>query len=63
MDWGETYGAPYYTGDGTRVTMRRKGQRVRWFDDAGRQVGPEQRNVAPALGYALTQGWAPSWGR
>lgn len=37
--------------------MRRKGQRVRFFDEAGQQVGPEHRNVAPALIYAAFQGW------
>jgi hypothetical protein len=49
---------PYITRDGRRVWMHRKGQRVRWLDEAGEQVGPEQANVAPALAYASTHGWA-----
>lgn len=27
------------------------------FYDRDEQVGPEQRNVAPALAYAMAQGW------
>jgi hypothetical protein len=38
--------------------MRRKGQRVRFFDVRDRQVGPEQKNVAPALLYAAHMGWS-----
>jgi hypothetical protein len=37
--------------------MYRKGQRVRFYDERGRQVGPEQSNVAPAVAYAQSQGW------
>jgi hypothetical protein len=46
----------HMTPDGP-LWMRRKGQRVRFFDETGEQVGPEQRNVAPALCYAAWQGW------
>ena len=59
MDWGKPYGGDgpsYNTPDGP-VWMRRKGQRVRFFDAGGDQVGPEQSNVAPAAAYAMSQGW------
>ena len=57
--FGRRYGGdvPYITGDGRRVWMHRKGQRVRWLDEASEQVGPEQANVAPALAYAAAHGW------
>lgn len=54
--WGRPYGAAYLTPDG-EVTLRRKGLRCRWFAADGHQVGPEQANVAPAVTYALSQGW------
>lgn len=59
VTWGEPYGAgPHYRlPDGRTVTMYRKGQRVRFYDGSGAQVGPEQRNVAPGVAYALTHGW------
>ena len=51
--WGEVWGAPFVrTSDGTIVVMRRKGQRVQFFDHHGEPVGPEHRNVAPALIWA-----------
>lgn len=40
-----------------RVEARRKGQRVRFLDERGRQVGPEHKNVAPAFAWAEAQGW------
>jgi|GEM_PF-4009875 len=63
--WAERWGRPYggernmLTGDGRRLTLRRRGQRCRWYDGA-RQVGPELANVAPALAYAEAQGWRSS---
>lgn len=57
--WGSPYGGDgpaYDTPDGP-VTMRRKGQKVRFYDADGNQVGPEQANVAPAAAYAADQGW------
>lgn len=51
------YGSPYTTPSGRRVQMYRKGQRVRFYDDQGRRVGPEQSNVAPAVAYAQYQHW------
>lgn len=51
--WGH-----YRTPDGQIVTMRRLGQKVRFFDDAtGAQVGPEQSNVCPAVCAAAADGW------
>lgn len=55
--WGKSWGY-YLTPAGSIVNMQRKGQRVRFFDCAtGDQVGPEQRNVAPAVAAALSVGW------
>lgn len=56
--WGRWYGeTSYTTPEGTVVRMYRKGQRVRFFDAQGRQVGPEQTNVAPAIAFAYRAGW------
>ena len=57
-EWGAPYitEPAYLTPDGL-VWMRRKGQRVRFYNAYGAQVGPEQDNVAPAVAYAHTQGW------
>jgi hypothetical protein len=54
--FGKPYGLPCLAGD-VEVWMWRKGQRVRWYDAEGNQVGPEQSNVAPAMAYALSRGW------
>lgn len=54
------YGSePWLTPEGRNVYMFRKrtGQRVRFYDEDGNQVGPEQQNVAPAHAYAGSQGW------
>jgi len=58
-DFGAPWGNnPAYTlPDGRQVAMWRKGQRVRFYDTAGDQVGPEQSNVAPAAAYAYHHGW------
>lgn len=58
--FGSIYGgsAPaYVTTDGVEVWMWRKGQKVRFYTADGTQVGPEQPNVAPAVAYALSNGW------
>jgi hypothetical protein len=55
--FGKPYGYGYITADGTHVTMWRKGQKVRFFTDAGIEVGVEQSNVAPAAAYAHSVGW------
>lgn len=59
-DFGEPYGGkgPHFrTPDGKELTMRRKGQKVRFFDQDGKQVGPEQMNVVPATAAAHAAGW------
>lgn len=42
---------------GRKVWLFRKGQKCRWYDASGRQVGPEQTNVAPAIAFALHHRW------
>lgn len=64
--WGEPWGgARYRLPDGREVTMRRRGQRCRFFTDDGEQVGPEHANVAPAVVAAAYAGWwdlnSPAW--
>ncbi len=54
--WGDYSAHPW-----GRITMWRKGQRVRFYTPNGRQVGPEQANVAPAVAYAMAKGWIPDW--
>ena len=57
--WGKLYGdAPYKTPSGKYVWMLRKEQKVRFFDRLGNQIGPEQRNVAPACAYADSKHWS-----
>jgi hypothetical protein len=58
--WGENYGserAAYHTSHDGSVWMHRKGQKVRFFDATGKQVGPEHRNVYPAMIWAAAAGW------
>ena len=59
--WGRIYGSTdnpdFFTPDGP-VNMFRKGQRVRFYNDKGEQIGPEQANIAPAVAYGLTH---PDW--
>jgi hypothetical protein len=58
VKWGKPYGLPYRRPDGSIVWMYRgKQNRVRFYDKDGKQVGPEQKNVAPAVAAAITQGW------
>lgn len=64
--WGKPWGElPYLTDQGVEVYLFRKGQRCRWFTAAGEQVGPEHRNVVPALIWAYANGWHdpsnPAW--
>ena len=57
--WGERYSGPcpaYQTPEGP-VWMFRKGQRVRFYNDDGLQVGPEQADIVPAISYARSQCW------
>jgi hypothetical protein len=59
--FGEVYGDPgtpsYITDTGLEVWMWRKRQRVRFFTADGVQVGPEHRNVCPAMCAAAAAGW------
>jgi hypothetical protein len=59
VGFGSVYGGeePSYTTPDGPVWMYRKGQRVRFYNAQGEQVGPEQSNVAPAAAYAMDQGW------
>ena len=64
--WGEVWGAPMVLPGGAYVVMRRKAQRVRFAEVAtGRQIGPEHKNIVPAMIWAHAQGWddptAPAW--
>lgn len=66
---GEIFGDPehpsFVTREGIRVWMWRKTQKVRFFTAAGTQVGPEHRNVGPAICAAYAAGWSdpdsPDW--
>ncbi|MGH4009599.1 MAG: hypothetical protein ACRDTH_15850, partial [Pseudonocardiaceae bacterium] len=62
--WGDPYvkTPAYQTPDGP-VWLFRKGTRARFYDRTGRQVGPEQANVGPAVAYAHSQGWVTEWGK
>jgi hypothetical protein len=55
--WGKPYGSVAYQTSKGEVRLRRRRQACRWYTPDGRQVGPEQPNVAPALAYAHSQGW------
>lgn len=60
VGWGRPYGGDkpsFLMADGQPVWMFRNGQRVRFYDQNGQQVGQEQSNVAPAMAYAMSQGW------
>lgn len=60
VSWGAPYGGHHLTRAGNHGEprwMQRRGQRVRWYDGDGAQVGPEQANVAPALAWAASRGW------
>ncbi|MGH3986077.1 MAG: helicase-related protein, partial [Pseudonocardiaceae bacterium] len=62
--WGDPYvkTPAYQTPDGP-VWLFRKGTRARFYDRTGRQVGPEQANVGPAVAYAHGQSWVTEWGK
>jgi len=55
----------YVTTDGVPVWMERKGQKTRFLDAGGNQVGPVHRNLGPAVTWARAQGWRdpsmPDW--
>lgn len=56
-EWGGKSWGEYVNDAGHRVEMFRKGQKVRFFDSKGRQFGPEQRNVAPAVAAIAAAGY------
>lgn len=55
----------YVTCDGVEVWMERKGQKTRFLDAAGEQVGPVHANLVPAVVWARHHGWrdptSPDW--
>jgi len=55
----------YVTADGVEVWIERKGQKTRFLDACGSQVGPVHRNLAPAIIWARAHGWRdpslPQW--
>lgn len=56
------YGSPIgHVRDNARIVLWRKGQKCRWMTPAGEQVGPEQKNVAPALVWADVNGFRCAW--
>lgn len=64
--WGEPWGpTPYITTEGVVVVLRRKAQRCRFVNHQGEVVGPEHRNVVPAIIWASANGWTdpsmPTW--
>ena len=63
VTFGRLYGGnepAFYRQSGLPVWMFRKRHAVRFYDASGRQVGPEQRNVCPAVCYAMAHGWTDS---
>lgn len=58
IDFGRPYGEePMVNNRGRQIFMHRRGQKVRFYDRNGRQVGPEHRNVAPAMAWAHASGY------
>lgn len=57
VPWGEPYGCLPYVKRGRTAYLWRKGQRCQWYSVTGRKVGPRQANVAPAIAWALMNGW------
>ncbi len=54
----ETFGdIPYRRGNEAPIFLWRRGQRCQWRTAAGEDIGPEQANVAPAIAWALSQGY------
>jgi hypothetical protein len=55
----------YVTPDGTEVRLERKGQKTRFLDAHGDQVGPAHANLAPSIVWARAQKWRdpslPDW--
>lgn len=56
----EPYGVPHRHPDKGAIHLYRKGQACRWYKiDGGvaSQVGPQQKNAAPAVAWALMEGY------
>ena len=55
----------YVTTDGVEVWIERKGQKTRFLDRDGSQVGPVHGNLGPAVVWARVHGWhdpaMPQW--
>lgn len=55
----------YVTTDGRPVWMERKGQKTRFLDAEGSQVGPVHANLVPAIIWARAHKWRdpslPGW--
>ena len=55
----------FVTTEGVPVRMERKGQKTRFLDAAGNQVGPVHANFVPAIVWARAQKWTdpslPDW--
>lgn len=54
----QAYGRiPYHRGSEAPIFLWRSGQRCQWRTEAGADIGPEQSNVAPAVAWALANGY------
>jgi hypothetical protein len=64
--YGDGAETPTYTNEvGGQLWMYRRGQRIRFFDRSGSQVGPEHPSAVPATIWAFAHGWcnqnSPAW--
>lgn len=54
----QAYGRiPYRRESEAPIFLWRSGRRCQWRTEAGADVGPEQSNVAPAVAWALSNGY------
>ena len=60
-DWGNRGARPdapdRYDADGRPLWMFHQGQRHRFYDVAGQQVGPEHAHLAAAVTASIANGW------
>lgn len=56
-DLVDAFAHPHYLTPTGPVWIWRKGQRCRFYTADGEQVGPEQKNLGPAVAYAHHMGW------
>jgi hypothetical protein len=63
--YGPGEDATYTNPTGAQLWMYRQSQKIRFFDGAGDQVGPEHASLVPATVWAFAHGWTnqrgPSW--